>query len=265
MKRVISLFVLVGMCLAASAGSAQEYYTLPELREQAKDGWHETYIDKYGRTTVVDIDTPVYGEDQAPILEIELPAKDEDLASIVVNVNNPFSSVEGVKKHGGCRTHFYHMYGEEIELNKVYAEEYGTQLSVQQAYDIMFQLIREQGEDPEQFFYDHLREFDVLCNVSQSTGEAITPAFYSFNFWQKMHEMPIIEEAMMTFNKQRWPMYLPELFIMIRNENEYFLNIRPMRERKVVVDDIPLCFFNRLIENLGKEIEFRHIQKIYDL
>ena len=40
--------------------------TLPEIREQAKDGWHETYTDKYGRETVVDIDVEVYGGENAP-------------------------------------------------------------------------------------------------------------------------------------------------------------------------------------------------------
>ena len=49
--------------------AAQEYYTLPEIREQAKDGWHETYTDKYGRETVVDIDVEVYGGENAPVLK----------------------------------------------------------------------------------------------------------------------------------------------------------------------------------------------------
>ena len=48
--------ICMGICLLAlllalvcTAASAQEYYTLPEIREQAAQGWHETYTDKYGR------------------------------------------------------------------------------------------------------------------------------------------------------------------------------------------------------------------------
>ncbi len=33
-------------------------------------GWHETYTDKYGRETIVDIDVEVYGEDTAPVLKV---------------------------------------------------------------------------------------------------------------------------------------------------------------------------------------------------
>ena len=48
--------LLTALSLLPTLALAQEYYTLPEIREQAKDGWHETYTDKYGRETVVDID-----------------------------------------------------------------------------------------------------------------------------------------------------------------------------------------------------------------
>ena len=48
--------LLAALSLLPTLALAQDYYTLPEIREQAKDGWHETYTDKYGRETVVDID-----------------------------------------------------------------------------------------------------------------------------------------------------------------------------------------------------------------
>ena len=35
------------LALTPNFAAAQEYYTLPEIREQAKDGWHETYTDRY--------------------------------------------------------------------------------------------------------------------------------------------------------------------------------------------------------------------------
>ena len=53
--------LLAALSLLPTLALAQDYYTLPEIREQAKDGWHETYTDRYGRETVVDIDVEVYG------------------------------------------------------------------------------------------------------------------------------------------------------------------------------------------------------------
>ena len=68
MKRVFAAGALL-LALTPNFAAAQEYYTLPEIREQAKDGWHETYTDKYGRETVVDIDVEVYGGENAPVLK----------------------------------------------------------------------------------------------------------------------------------------------------------------------------------------------------
>ena len=61
--------LLAALSLLPTLALAQDYYTLPEIREQAKDGWHETYTDKYGRETVVDIDVEVYGGENAPVLK----------------------------------------------------------------------------------------------------------------------------------------------------------------------------------------------------
>ncbi len=49
MKTKITLLLALLLALVCTAASAQEYYTLPEIREQATQGWHETYTDKYGR------------------------------------------------------------------------------------------------------------------------------------------------------------------------------------------------------------------------
>ena len=67
-KRLAAL--LTALSLLPTFALAQEYYTLPEIKEQAKDGWHETYTDKYGRETNVDIDVEVYGDETAPVLKV---------------------------------------------------------------------------------------------------------------------------------------------------------------------------------------------------
>ena len=51
MKRFAMLFFFIFVSLSAN-GFAQKYYSLPEIKEQAKEGWHETYTDKYGREMV---------------------------------------------------------------------------------------------------------------------------------------------------------------------------------------------------------------------
>ena len=49
MKTKTTMLLALLLALVCTAAYAQEYYTLPEIREQAAQGWHETYTDKYGR------------------------------------------------------------------------------------------------------------------------------------------------------------------------------------------------------------------------
>lgn len=71
MKMKWTMLLTIIMLCACAMASAQEYYTLPEIREQAAAGWHETYIDKYDRETTVDIDVQVFGEEVAPVVKVK--------------------------------------------------------------------------------------------------------------------------------------------------------------------------------------------------
>ena len=61
--KVLFVMLLITMLGKSSIGNADgDYYTLSEIRQQAVQGWHETYTDKYGRVRQVDIDVEVFGE-----------------------------------------------------------------------------------------------------------------------------------------------------------------------------------------------------------
>ena len=95
MKRFAMLFFFIFVSLSAN-GFAQKYYTLPEIKEQAKEGWHETYTDKYGREIQVDIDADVFGEQTAPLIKAGFPQY--DIYDVVQNC--PYDTVSNVKRKG---------------------------------------------------------------------------------------------------------------------------------------------------------------------
>ena len=72
-------FVMILFCFFVSLsvnGLAQKYYTLPEIKEQVKEGWHETCADKYGREIQVNVDVDVFGEQMAPLIKAGFPQHD---------------------------------------------------------------------------------------------------------------------------------------------------------------------------------------------
>ena len=95
--------ICMGICLLAlllalvcTAAYAQEYYTLPEIREQAAQGWHETYTDKYGRVRQVDIDVEVFGEESAPVLVVGWP--DDGLQLFYIGDTSPSDAILAAEK-----------------------------------------------------------------------------------------------------------------------------------------------------------------------
>ena len=140
MKTRITILLALLLALVCTAASAQEYYTLPEIREQAAQGWHETYTDKYGRETEVDINVQVFGEDAAPVVKIKpsrLVIDSERLeegavfTDKTVHRNNPADDVFGARS-GQVTMIVYHSFGDPIDMDKIYGEEYGAPLTMQQ-------------------------------------------------------------------------------------------------------------------------------------
>lgn len=65
--RVLALALLTICMLLTSVGSAQQHYTITEVRKQAAAGWHKSY-QAHGRTITVDIDIRVPDVDTLPVL-----------------------------------------------------------------------------------------------------------------------------------------------------------------------------------------------------
>ena len=261
MKKRIWWVVCLLLVLACTAASAQEYYTLPEIREQAARGWHETYTDKYGRETTVDIDIQVFGGETAPVLKVGFP----EYVEYRLTNNNPYTTVEGVKRKGGWRTHAYRTFGEPADLDTPYGADYGCDLTLREVYAFLGEVLEREGIDAGDYLYECPELLDVLYNRSQSTGETITPAFYVVDLWPKLHDLPILEHAMASFEKPGWPDYAPRLSFMMSNRDSYQLYIGTLIEQEMLSEDIPLCSLEQVIAGLEKEIEAGHIQRVLSL
>ena len=282
-KRLAAL--LTALSLLPTFALAQEYYTLPEIKEQAKDGWHETYIDKYGRETNVDIDVEVYGDETAPVIKIADAGYSVNLDALLegeeasnmeyhwfmIEKDNPWSTVLKVAKKGGRRTHFFRTYGEAVDLDRAYGAEIGAQtgndLTVRQMYAYMAQIFKRHGIElrEDDFEFAHPQKFDVMANVEQKTGEIVTQPFYAVDLWTKINGLPIMAHAIGNYFQMGWPGYTPRCEFSMMNEDRYGILLTTMKEKERLADDIPLCSLETVIESIGREIQAGRIQKVYSL
>ena len=147
--------LLAALSLLPTLALAQDYYTLPEIREQAKDGWHETYTDKYGRETVVDIDVEVYGGENAPVLKVGWGKYGKTIKDcmFMLERNPPIDTLMKAKQHGGKSTYIYEFEKNmKVDLDQKYGEEYGNELTLREAYDLTMKILKEH----EMPVYDYL-------------------------------------------------------------------------------------------------------------
>ncbi len=258
MRRIVLLALV--LMLASTAVYAQEYYTLAELREQAAEGWHQTYTDRYGREIVVDIETPVYGFDRAPILKIVLRER------YSYTDNSPLEDAQNIRrKRGGKREYACELYGQKVDLDMAYGKSYGSDITLREVYGYLTTLLEEQGDDSEAFLYDLPKALRVQYTADKKGKEVLSPPVYSLMLWQTFYGLPVITHAMMGFEMQGTPVYLPQLVFDYLNQEEYGIGILTMKEEAVITEDVPVCSFDRVIENLEEQIEKGYIQKVVSL
>lgn len=262
-KLCMTICMLIAMLIASTDGLSQEYYTLAEIKEQAKNGWHEIYRDKYNREIQVNIEIDVFGKEKTPVIKADIP----EFVEYFYNHGSPYDEVIDVARKGGKRTHIYRTYGKEIDLDEAYGENYGNDLTVRDAYTFLDELFRVhgQGYTADDFALNTPASFDVVYSKLISTNGIHAPALYNIVFWQKMHELPIIGRSDACFRNSSTRSYLPELFFQIKNEEKYSFDIRPLREIEMVAEDIPLCSIEQIINSIEKEIKDGYIQSVYSL
>lgn len=252
--------LLLGLPLCAAA---QEYYTLPEIREQAAQGWHETYTDKYGRIRQVDIDIEVFGEETAPVIE----ACWGEPESFDFVENEPRAEIKEARiKRNGVSTYlYYEVRGMKVDLDQQYAADYGNDMTLREVYDFLKELLQAQGVKQE-YCWEEPSSFGVLYSVHQNTGELLVPALYSVKLWQMEFGLPILASAADSFRLGiDGPVISPRLGFDMSNRYSYSGHGNALDVADILAEDIPLCSVEKVIEGARKMIEDGYIQQVHAL
>lgn len=274
------LFVLtLSLLLLPFAASAQTYCTLPELREQAANGWHETYTDKYGRTIPVDLTVSVFGQDEAPVLQLAPYAPNPDASLITdgatletreggvdisidhdnpMNYFNPGATDE--------KTHYLlERYGERVDPNLVYGAEYGAAYTPREMIDNAVDLLTRLSL-PADFLFECPKEFSVKYKVKIETGELVSPAVYSGRYYRLFHGMPVLDHVGEEYGGNVYsPWFSANLWLSWGPYGRYTISQSALREVEVLAADIPLAPFDSIIGTLASQIEAGRLRKALSL
>ena len=263
MKRFAAL--CAALSLLPTFALAQEYYTMPEIREQAKDGWHETYIDKYGRETTVDIDVEVYGDETAPVLKVGWGEYGKTIKDRMfqLDYNPPIETLMEAKPHGGKSTYIYEAEKNmKVDLDEKYGEEYGNELTLREAYDLTTEILKAHEMPIYDYLYELPRKFSVVYSVNPKTNEVLAPAFYNMSVRMKKRGLPIFNNAGDSYMNSPTPWYNPAIMIIMKNPDAYSIYEPILEEEEVLAEDIPLCSLEKVIQSIEAKIKAGYIQNV---
>ena len=190
MKTKITMLLALLLALVCTAASAQEYYTLPEIREQAAAGWHETYTDKYGRTRQVDIDIEVFGEERAPVIKA---CWDDPYDLLFQGEKDPYGEItEEVDKGRGEYVFLYSsVRGMTVDLDQKYGEAYGNDLTPREVYAFIEQCLQERGIDQD-YIWERPYTFSLVYGQHKKSGEVLVPPVYYIWLWPQEQGLSLI-------------------------------------------------------------------------
>ena len=272
MKTRITMLLALLLALVCTAASAQEYYTLPEIREQAAQGWHETY-EAYGREIVVDVEAQIPNVDQVPIerlefarMEAHVTEEESGLRIIVRPEENVFvfstemftEQIPGKieKKSESC-------IGYPDEWDRVYP--LGSMLTLSGAVDVVREALSVMQLDEKNWDLEHPYELSTFSFRNAETKEVVSAGEYMMYFHQLMNGIPLLNHAGATYKEKTRGNATIRLGASVIDRSMYDISPKMLKSAGRVAEDVPLCSFSKVVETIEEEIRAGHIRKVYDL
>ncbi len=272
--------LLVSLRMPSTA--AGEYATVADIREETKNGWHETYtVD--GRTVTVDIGIKIPDVDKVAAVRVALAQNIQltvpENAKIVGNDETGFAYYVMNSEHpfigGGDERHTA-----VLRLMEQGVRAENSPLSPKEAMELLLDIIEPYRPALEPFDLQ-LAQLSAttrryVVKSSDSSGNTLdfhTPAsdtgYYEVRFHQLFHGLPYLYTSP--------PFIFPvkpntvemtprgEVTGHIATKDDYAVTFYPAAETGVVAEDIPLAPFSRVKAEFERLILEGYIREVYGL
>ncbi len=284
MKPPLRIFVTVLMLvlfylLAWPAASRAEYVTILELREEAQDGWHQSY-QAHGRTITVDVPVSVPKAEALPVLRVKRePAVESGLINGYTQSMNVDGSLAVTQTPAGYqppksgpawfKTSFIRKPG-KIDWEKRLTED--SPLTAGEALFVFartFSSLYGRGWEndlilSELWVKSRLYAYDKMTNTF---GEPMNASGnYEFTFVQKLHGIPVLGRysASPSRDNERHPP-LTMTSATVSAEDFYAINVQLVRVLDAPYPNVPVLSFKQVKEEYEKLISAGFLREVFDI
>lgn len=273
MKKVL-LFVILSLLLCSMAQAEPAYFTIDEVREQAA-AWQSVYTTKW-RDVEVNIVPTVPDVHTMPVLMVRpafwvpVPSEQNDWY-ITQGAPDAFTAWSGnmyqIEHTVGKSVddYSYYVYA-PLDHTTVYAP--ANTMTIDGFIDIVQRFLNTVEHPHFELDTQHILYARIAGYTDKTTGEQMMPALIHTDcLYTMIRQIPIFGHVIMSVNKWKDEelFYEPRITAIVRNEDEYEIMVRTVRESTELADDVPLCSYDTVIAVLESEIEAGHIRAVYSL
>lgn len=275
-KRLLALFLLTAIALPLFA-QAKTGYSIAEVRQQAAQGWKQTYK-AHGREIAVDVMPQVPAADKVPVSRVQhlevpvtLPADDPLWHPIRDDGPGEFlvqRSVPGEEPAGSIR-----MGGEKISAKgwRVWYEGFAPELMPLSGNPITFGEIASWlggtlvslGLDPGIIQLSQPEDIQSHAYYGAKEGEYLAPGWASFHWPQMLHSLPVVgtfHRAFFQFGPEGGTR--TEVRLVYRQPDNFWLGVHLVQPVETIAEDLPLAGFSQVVGTLEKEIAAGFLRQV---
>lgn len=270
MKKTVGTILLLMLIWVSLAASAQDYFTVSELREQAKTGWHKTYT-AYGRTIEADLEPVVPQTETAPVFKAEFariaaPRGDKAYGRqyAILPDTNMYAywySAQETPKNPKVSPRAYYVWPRE--LDKVYPE--GEALTLGEAIDVVKDTLETEQFHLDDFSIDYPFEMTTVTDYGRRTLKQIIPGTYRMWFYTLLDGIPVLAHDGQCYKDKTSGWFMPIVDAAVCSEELYNISVEMLQITQRLAEDIPLCSYADILKAIEAEIEAGHIRKVYRL
>lgn len=282
MKRRLLSLMLVALLLPLTGLAKPQFYSVAQVREQAAQGWQQTYT-AHGRTIKVDILPQVPKVETFPMLQvgrlplpIALPQEtgwsihpnvkkgmEEDpsyFSYTMESVGEVPKVINGKKvKYGPFRIY----YSENFDPDGHYIP--GSEVTFREITDLLRQTLIKVGLNPDIIDVERPNELNAHANYGGSKTEFLAPGWGFFSYYQHMRGIPIHMFGLPAATDHKNSAPSAHFSFSFHRLESFSFGGHLLTEQQVLAEDVPLASFEQVIQALEGEIKAGRLRHVFEL
>lgn len=265
----------------APALAKQPYASIGEIKEETKNGWHDTYIYK-GETIQVDVNIDIPDVDKVAVVRVKWPEKGVQ-ANAPAHADVTQYEREGFGYSVESGTNF--PYGRSISAHcDAYRAEdaraENSPFSREEALAFAQEILAPYVEDAGTFSLQPgpVIAYSRLYRVTGSNRDGVIAdytkpicemGYYDITFTQVFHGIPVFRQELPFRNPIRGEKFLEgkllpgNVFTCIYSSEDYSIAFHPAVEDAVLAEDIPLAPFSKIQKEIERLIDAGYVRSVY--